>query len=108
MNPSMWGALARRILFAPVVLVVVAVVLLGVVRVLRSARYPPGPGRTCGVATQLPGLGHEPLNVGGARTSHPVRAGRLGRRGRRPVRRPPDPPSGSLSARRLAAGRDRA
>ena len=40
MNPSMWGALARRILFAPVVLVAVAVVMYGSLRILRPDLFP--------------------------------------------------------------------
>jgi len=53
MESSMWGALARRILFAPVVLVAVAVVMFGCLRLLRPDLYPPGDSLLGGMAHDL-------------------------------------------------------
>src|SRR4051794_17128159 len=53
MIPSMWGGLARRILFAPVVLVAVAVVMYGSLRILRPDLFPPSDSLVGGIVHDL-------------------------------------------------------
>jgi peptide/nickel transport system permease protein len=52
-NPSMWAGLARRILFAPIVLIAVAVVLYGSLRILRPDLFPPSDSLLGGIVHDL-------------------------------------------------------
>jgi len=53
MNPSMWAGLARRILFAPIVLIAVAVVMYGSLRILRPDLFPPSDSLLGGIVHDL-------------------------------------------------------